>query len=70
MDAAEWEKGRLVEGLLRSLRASIGASKTGSAWSLLYCRSVKHSRYGRAPDSTVLNKIIIKLQVILTCPKV
>lgn len=35
MDAAEWEKGRLVEGFLRSLRASIGASKTGSAWSLL-----------------------------------
>lgn len=35
-----------------------------------YCSSAKHGPYGRAPDSTVLNKIIIKLQVIPTCPKV
>lgn len=33
--AAGWEKGLLVEGFLTSLRASIDASKTCSAWSVL-----------------------------------
>lgn len=35
LGAAGWEKGRLAEGFLTSLRASIDASKTCSAWSLL-----------------------------------
>lgn len=35
LGAAGWEKGLLAEGFLTSLRASIDASKTCSAWSLL-----------------------------------